>query len=688
MASPDLHLMAAAAAGTLAVILSALTARSRRSRSHAAMAAAAVSAAGAFLCGAWKHGSFAACFLLMFSACLGAFVLWCSRPPRPRILAAQSLFVLGGCAIQLIWITTPWACFGTLALLACVFLGLLRLQPHHRSIAPLRLLVYLLPVLWTAYAFDLFLYRGSASPVGDIAVLVLLFAVGLNVLLNEGAQTTALVREVLLKQRRWASLLRSMKLPVVACDSDGHIEYVNPCCAENLGYSLLELRGKRFDAWIGKSNLNDPLARDAAGSPSGWQIRMTTKTGELRRIVWSRVPVSGSAGGAGFAFIGEDVTRIEFAEGQRDHALEQLRQANARMETESVCLAEEAKPAPGSTCILGESDAIRYVLRKVDQVAPTDATVLIEGETGVGKELVARAIHHASARTRGPFVPVNCAALPPTLVESELFGHERGAFTGADRQRKGRFEAAEGGTLFLDEVGELPLDMQGKLLRVLQEGEFERVGSSVTRKSNARVIAATNRNLPQEIKAGRFREDLFYRLQVYPISVPALRERREDIPLLIAHFVRQLAAKYGKQIDTIPGHWIAHVQDREWPGNVRELMNVVERAVIMSEGHKLAVPPELVPSVDVCLNIHAVEGLMSLACAERNHILKVLEHTSGRIAGRGGAAEVLEMHPNTLRARMDKLGILKKEDRRALSLPARDIKPALPVRTAAGLQAL
>ena len=262
------------------------------------------------------------------------------------------------------------------------------------------------------------------------------------------------------------------------------------------------------------------------------------------------------------------------------------------METENLCLSEARASDISSARIIGQSDAIQYVLNKIQQVAPTDATVLIEGETGVGKELVARALHEASARAGGPFIPVNCAALAPTLIESELFGHEKGAFTGADRQRKGRFEAAEGGTIFLDEVGELPLDMQVKLLRVLQEEEFERVGSSMTRQANVRVIAATNRNLRDEIKSGRFREDLFYRLQVYPISVPALRERREDIPLLVAHFVSQLAAKYGKQIDRIPGYLIADLKEREWPGNVRELMNVVERAVIMTNGHTLAAPPE------------------------------------------------------------------------------------------------
>jgi transcriptional regulator with GAF, ATPase, and Fis domain len=407
----------------------------------------------------------------------------------------------------------------------------------------------------------------------------------------------------------------------------------------------------------------------AAGAADGVEVEVLAKTGAPLKIVWSSAPVrSAEIGIREFILTGEDVTRIHTLEAERDEALEKLRQIKARMETENLCLDEAQPSCITSARIIGQSDAIQYVLKKIHQVAPTGATVLIEGETGVGKELVARALHEASARAGGPFIPVNCAALAPTLIESELFGHEKGAFTGADRQRKGRFEAAEGGTLFLDEVGELPLDMQVKLLRVLQEEEFERVGSSMTRQANVRIIAATNRNLKDEIKSGRFREDLFYRLQVYPISVPALRQRREDIPLLVAHFATQLAAKYGKRVDHIPGYLVADLKEREWPGNVRELMNVVERAVIMTAGHTLAAPPETTPRIDVRLSFQLAGGLMSLANNERAHILKVLEHTSGKIAGRGGAAEILEMHPNTLRTRMDKLGILKREEGRQSSV--------------------
>jgi len=296
------------------------------------------------------------------------------------------------------------------------------------------------------------------------------------------------------------------------------------------------------------------------------------------------------------------------------------------------------------------------VLQKIKQVAPTDATVLIEGETGVGKELVARALHEDSQRARYPFVRVNCAALAPTLIESELFGHEKGAFTGADRLRKGRFELAEGGTLFLDEIGELSLELQSKLLRVLQGGEYERVGGSDTRKANVRIVAATNRQLQREIAARRFREDLFYRLQIYPISIPPLRERREDIPLLVEHFARRLTGKHGKTIDEIPGHVMRRLADWDWPGNVRELENVIERAVIITRGRVLAFPGEFAVAHKIT-ELSVMPNLTTMSEMERKHIIRVLDHTHGRIAGEGGAAEILGLHPNTLRSRMAKLRI-------------------------------
>jgi transcriptional regulator with GAF, ATPase, and Fis domain len=284
--------------------------------------------------------------------------------------------------------------------------------------------------------------------------------------------------------------------------------------------------------------------------------------------------------------------------------------------------------------------------------------VLIQGETGVGKELVARAIHEASSRSSKPFVRVNCSALPANLIESELFGHERGAFTGATRRRQGRFELADGGTILLDEIAELPQETQSKLLRVVQEGEFERVGSSDTITVDVRFLAATNRNLTKEIEAGRFRTDLFYRLNVYPVTVPPLRDRRSDIPLLVNHFVQRISRGIGKPIDEVPGSVLRQLTEYDWPGNVRELQNVLERAVIVSTGNVLRLPEGLAQQEAKKQVTSLSKGKpKSLREVERQHMVAVLERTGGRIGGPGGAAEMLDLHPNTLRSRMKKLGV-------------------------------
>ena len=289
-----------------------------------------------------------------------------------------------------------------------------------------------------------------------------------------------------------------------------------------------------------------------------------------------------------------DITERKRAEQDLNAALVEIRGLKERLEEENIYLREEISEVKGFDEIVGKSDVLKYVLTRVEQVAKTDATVLLQGETGVGKELIARAIHEKSSRSNGPYVKVNCATLPEALVESELFGHEKGAFTGADRQRKGRFELADGGTILLDEVGELPLGTQAKLLRVLQEGEFERVGGSTTIKVNVRVIAATNRKLHDEVSAGRFRQDLFYRLNVYPITIPPLRQRREDIPLLVSHYARQIGERLGKSISEVPAQVMREFTEYNWPGNIRELQNVIERAVIVSSDGVLRLPEPLV----------------------------------------------------------------------------------------------
>jgi PAS domain S-box-containing protein len=302
------------------------------------------------------------------------------------------------------------------------------------------------------------------------------------------------------------------------------------------------------------------------------------------------------------------------------------------------------------------SKLMRVVMEQVRMVARTDTPVLLLGETGTGKELLARALHDFSDRSASILVKVNCAALPSELIESELFGHEKGAFTGATQQRKGRFELADGGSLFLDEVGELSLSAQAKLLRVLQEQEFERVGGSDTIRVNVRLIAATNRNLTEEIGLGKFRSDLYYRLNVFPVEVPTLRQRVTDIPLLARFFLDKYAKKIGKRFDDIDPVSLEHLKRYRWPGNVRELQNVIERAVILSQGPLLEITP-LLPSRGKAEA--QPRGLQTLEMVEREHILRTLEETAGVISGAKGAAAILDMNPNTLRSRMLKLGITK-----------------------------
>ncbi|MGI9333017.1 MAG: sigma 54-interacting transcriptional regulator [Gammaproteobacteria bacterium] len=353
----------------------------------------------------------------------------------------------------------------------------------------------------------------------------------------------------------------------------------------------------------------------------------------------------------------------------------------ARAEEQASYLREEIKTRHNFDEIVGDSAALRQVLQQVERVAKTDSTVMIHGETGTGKELIARAIHNASPRAERPLISVSCAALPEGLVESELFGHEKGSFTGATAQRKGRFELADGGTLFLDEIGDMPLPAQTKLLRVLQEQVLERVGSSSSIKIDVRVLAATHRDLAKRVEMGEFRQDLYYRLNVFPMELPPLRERPEDIPALVNFFARRFAAKMGLQLRGVSQATIERLQRYACPGNVRELENIVERAVILSTGELLEVPPELLPKGAVApapVRVerrspasdqpvetreegapHSRDNHRTLEDVEREHVLQVLERCDWTVAGEGGAADVLGLKPSTLRNRMTKLGIRK-----------------------------
>lgn len=351
---------------------------------------------------------------------------------------------------------------------------------------------------------------------------------------------------------------------------------------------------------------------------------------------------------------GLDITDRRQGEAALREALEEIRLLKDQLQQENVYLRREMEAQQGSSHIVGRGGAIRRTLALAEQVAPATTAVLITGETGTGKELLATALHEASTRRGRTMIRVNCAAIPSALIESELFGREKGAYTGALARQIGRFELADGSTLFLDEIGELPLEAQAKLLRVLQEKEIERLGNPRPIKVDVRIIAATHRDLAREVAQGRFREDLFYRLNVFPIHVPPLRERREDIPLLVETFVDEFAKAMGKPIEAVAKQSLKALLAYHWPGNIRELRNVIERAVILAQGPVLRIEP---PSSGTTPAPSVPTGLAPLAEIERSHILRVLEATGWRVRGQGGAAELLGLKPSTLESRMLKLGI-------------------------------
>ncbi len=469
-------------------------------------------------------------------------------------------------------------------------------------------------------------------------------------------------------QRQNASILESAGEGIYGLDCRGYTTFVNPAAARMLGWEAGDLLDRPQHSIIHHTRPDGtPYPPEAcpiyAAFSDGAVHRVDDevfwrKDGTCLPVEYVSTPIhddDGNLKGAVVSFV--DITERKRQQAALERALAEVEGLKNRLYQENLYLQQEIQLNHNFEEIIGDSNALKKTLSRIEQVAGTDATVLVTGETGVGKELFARAIHHLSTRAERPLVKVNCAALPSTLIESELFGHEKGSFTGATSQRIGRFELAHDGTIFLDEIGELPLELQAKLLRVLQEGELERVGGSRTVCVDVRVIAATNRDLMKAVWSGAFRNDLYYRLNVFPVAIAPLRERKSDIPQLVAHFVKKFASKLGKEITQIPDHTQAALQEYDWPGNIRELENIIERGVILSRAGVLC--------VDEALEMRSPEPVpaperRTLEAVERAYIVGVLEQTGWRIEGSDGAALILGLHPNTLRSRMKKLGIEKK----------------------------
>ncbi|MCB1754129.1 MAG: sigma 54-interacting transcriptional regulator [Gammaproteobacteria bacterium] len=464
---------------------------------------------------------------------------------------------------------------------------------------------------------------------------------------------------------------------IYGVDANGLTNFVNPAAERMLGYSASELAGRNMHSAIHHSHADGShfTARECPifaafrdGSVHTVEEDVFwTKSGKPIEVEYTSTPIRDNGFIVGAVVLFRDVTQKKADRKRLEAALAEVESLKNRLEMENAYLQEELSSGFNHHQIIGKSPAVRHIVQQIQLVGPTEATVLISGESGTGKELIARAIHDVSARSSRSLIRVNCAAIPAELFESEFFGHKRGAFTGATSDRPGRFELADGGTLFLDEVGEIPLALQGKLLRVLQEQQFERVGESHTRHTDVRIIAATNRNLRAEVEAGRFREDLYFRLNVFPLESVALRNRKEDIPLLTHYFLERAGQRAAKPGLKLPVSEIEYLRDYHWPGNIRELENVIERQVILARHQTVRIGP-LSSGLAKTSNAVPEAGSPVMATGdllteparreqERRILIAALERTSGKVSGQGGAADMLGIKPTTLASRLKKFGI-------------------------------
>jgi len=483
-------------------------------------------------------------------------------------------------------------------------------------------------------------------------------------LVRDKIKEDAIRKRLLESERRLSTLMANLPGMAYRClfDKNWTMEFISKGCKKLTGYLPNELIKNQIVAYLDLMHEEDQESvwktvkeKVKQNKPFQVKYRLITASGE-EKWVWEQGSAVRNKNDEIVALEGfiTDITEIKKAEQELIEKEKMVRELKDKLQEETVYLQEEIKLSSNFDEIITKSPKFRKVLKQIEQVAETESTVLIQGETGTGKELIARAIHNNSNRSDRVLIKVNCAALAPELIESELFGHEKGAFTGAYNKKAGRFELANKGTLFLDEIGEIPLNLQVKLLRVLQEGEFDRLGGTKTVKTDVRVIAATNRNLEKAVEKGDFRQDLFYRLNVFPVSIPPLRDRKEDIPLLIKFFVKKYASKTGRKINETSEKVIKSLMDYNWPGNVRELENIIERAVVLCTGRRL-VYGDWIPENKV----GSGAKISTLEENERNHILNALEATNWRVSGEKGAANLLGMKRTTLESRMKKLGITR-----------------------------